>query len=75
MILGETDEAAEDALARRDKQAPFPVRDPLRDALLDADVTRNIAGERRANRSAACCRSASAAGPIASSNRSGAAAS
>ena len=26
MILGETDEAAEEALRRRDKQAPFPVR-------------------------------------------------
>jgi alkanesulfonate monooxygenase SsuD/methylene tetrahydromethanopterin reductase-like flavin-dependent oxidoreductase (luciferase family) len=48
MILGETDDAAEEALARRDKQGAFPVRPSLRDALLDADVTRNIAGERRA---------------------------
>jgi alkanesulfonate monooxygenase SsuD/methylene tetrahydromethanopterin reductase-like flavin-dependent oxidoreductase (luciferase family) len=47
MILGETDEAAEDALNRRDKQAPFPVRAGLRDALLRADTTRNIAGEKR----------------------------
>jgi len=47
MILGETDEAAEAALARRDKQAPFPVRGGLRDALLHADNSRNIAGERR----------------------------
>jgi len=47
MILGETDAAAEDALNRRDKQAPFPISGPLRDALLAADVTRNIAGERR----------------------------
>ena len=47
MILGETDDAAEAALARRDKQAPFPVRAGLRDALLTADTTRNIAGEKR----------------------------
>ncbi|MBV9252240.1 MAG: LLM class flavin-dependent oxidoreductase, partial [Acetobacteraceae bacterium] len=50
MILRETDDAAEDALRRRDKQAPFPVRDGLRDALLEADTTRNIAGvKQRAN--------------------------
>jgi alkanesulfonate monooxygenase SsuD/methylene tetrahydromethanopterin reductase-like flavin-dependent oxidoreductase (luciferase family) len=50
MILGETDEAAEAALARRDKQAPFPVREDLRDALIAADTTRNIAGQKqRAN--------------------------
>jgi len=50
MILGETDEAAEDALNRRDKQAPFPVRAGLRDALIAADTTRNIAGQtQRAN--------------------------
>ena len=47
MILGETDDAAEETLRRRDKQAPFPVRSGLRDALLQADVTRNIAGEKR----------------------------
>src|SRR5712675_718890 len=47
MILAETDDAAEEALRRRDKQAPFPVRAGLRDALLEADTTRNIAGERR----------------------------
>ena len=47
MILGETDEAADEALQRRDKQAPFPVRAGLRDALLQADTTRNIAGEKR----------------------------
>ena len=47
MILGETDEAAEDALRRRDKQAAFPVGAGLRDALLQSDTTRNIAGERR----------------------------
>jgi alkanesulfonate monooxygenase SsuD/methylene tetrahydromethanopterin reductase-like flavin-dependent oxidoreductase (luciferase family) len=46
MILGETDDAAEDALNRRDKQAAFPVRAALRDALLAADA-RNVAGERR----------------------------
>ena len=46
MILGETDAAAEDALARRDRQAAFPVRAGLRDALLAADA-RNVAGERR----------------------------
>jgi alkanesulfonate monooxygenase SsuD/methylene tetrahydromethanopterin reductase-like flavin-dependent oxidoreductase (luciferase family) len=46
MILGETDDAAEVALARRDRQAAFPVRPGLRDALLAADA-RNVAGERR----------------------------
>jgi alkanesulfonate monooxygenase SsuD/methylene tetrahydromethanopterin reductase-like flavin-dependent oxidoreductase (luciferase family) len=46
MILAETDDAAEEALARRDKQAAFPVRAALRDALLAADK-RNVAGERR----------------------------
>src|SRR5262249_21754251 len=48
MILGETDEAAEEALHRRDQQAMFPVRPALRDALLGADTTRNVAGVRRA---------------------------
>ena len=47
MILGETDDAAEAALARRDKQAAFPITGRLRDALLGADTTRNIAGENR----------------------------
>src|SRR5579863_7234264 len=47
MILGETDDAAEDALRSRDKQAPFPVRANLRDALIGADISRNVAGERR----------------------------
>ena len=47
MILAETDDAAEEALRRRDKQAPFPVRAGLRDALLEAETTRNIAGEKR----------------------------
>src|SRR5712672_2203072 len=36
MILAETDDAAEEALRRRDKQAPFPVRAGLRDALLQS---------------------------------------
>jgi len=47
MILGETDDDAEEDLLRRDKQAPFPVRAGLRNALLEADTTRNVAGERR----------------------------
>ena len=47
MILGETDEAAEETLSRRDKQAPFPITGALRDALLEADFTRNIAGAKR----------------------------
>jgi alkanesulfonate monooxygenase SsuD/methylene tetrahydromethanopterin reductase-like flavin-dependent oxidoreductase (luciferase family) len=47
MILAETDDAAEEALRRRDKQAPFPVRAGLREALLQSDTTRNIAGEKR----------------------------
>jgi alkanesulfonate monooxygenase SsuD/methylene tetrahydromethanopterin reductase-like flavin-dependent oxidoreductase (luciferase family) len=47
MILGETDAAADDAFRRRDKQAAFPVRAGLRDALLQADTSRNIAGEKR----------------------------
>jgi alkanesulfonate monooxygenase SsuD/methylene tetrahydromethanopterin reductase-like flavin-dependent oxidoreductase (luciferase family) len=50
MILGETDAAAEDALSRRDKKALFPVRESLRDPLVEADTTRNIAGQKqRAN--------------------------
>jgi len=48
MILGETDDAADAALARRDKQAPFAVRAGLRDALQQADTTRNVAGQRYA---------------------------
>jgi alkanesulfonate monooxygenase SsuD/methylene tetrahydromethanopterin reductase-like flavin-dependent oxidoreductase (luciferase family) len=48
MILAETDEAAEAALARRDRKGAFVVSPALRDALLAADVTRNIAHERRA---------------------------
>src|SRR5260370_16507483 len=47
MILAESDDAAEEALRRRDKQAPFPIRAGLRDALLQSDTTRNIAGEKR----------------------------
>lgn len=47
MILGETDEAADLALERRSKQAPFPLADSVREALFSQDV-RNIAGERRA---------------------------
>lgn len=45
MILGETDEAAEKALANRDTQPLFNVRDALRGPLVDADTTRNIAGQ------------------------------
>jgi len=47
MILGETDEAADMALERRSKQAPFPLAAGLRDALMALDH-RNIAGEKRA---------------------------
>jgi alkanesulfonate monooxygenase SsuD/methylene tetrahydromethanopterin reductase-like flavin-dependent oxidoreductase (luciferase family) len=47
MILAETDDAAAEALRRRDNRAPFPVHSGLRNALLEADTTRNIAGERR----------------------------
>jgi alkanesulfonate monooxygenase SsuD/methylene tetrahydromethanopterin reductase-like flavin-dependent oxidoreductase (luciferase family) len=47
MILGETDEAADAALERRSKQAPFPLASGLREALMAAD-NRNIAGEKRA---------------------------
>jgi alkanesulfonate monooxygenase SsuD/methylene tetrahydromethanopterin reductase-like flavin-dependent oxidoreductase (luciferase family) len=47
MILGPTDDAAEEALAQRDKQAPFPITGGLKEALLQADTTRNIAGEKR----------------------------
>ena len=48
MILGETDQEAEATLQRRDRQGAFPVRPLLRDALLEADIKRNVAGERRA---------------------------
>ena len=47
MILAETDDEADEALANRSEQAPFPISGRLRDALLESDVTRNIAGERR----------------------------
>ena len=47
MILAETDDKADETLANRSKQAPFPISGRLRDALLESDVTRNIAGERR----------------------------
>ena len=47
MILGETDAAAEAILRNRDKQPSFQPRGRLRDALIAADVTRNVAGEKR----------------------------
>ena len=47
MILGETDDAAEDALARRDRQAPFPVRAGIARCAAGGRYTRNVAGERR----------------------------
>jgi alkanesulfonate monooxygenase SsuD/methylene tetrahydromethanopterin reductase-like flavin-dependent oxidoreductase (luciferase family) len=47
MILGETDAAADAALDRRDKAASFPVSAGLAAALVQADISRNIAGERR----------------------------
>jgi alkanesulfonate monooxygenase SsuD/methylene tetrahydromethanopterin reductase-like flavin-dependent oxidoreductase (luciferase family) len=48
MILGETDEAADAALARRNaqSQAPFPIAAGLRNALIEQDK-RNVGGERR----------------------------
>jgi alkanesulfonate monooxygenase SsuD/methylene tetrahydromethanopterin reductase-like flavin-dependent oxidoreductase (luciferase family) len=46
MILGETDDAAEELLNRRDKQAAFPISGGLRDALVQSD-RRNVAGEQR----------------------------
>jgi alkanesulfonate monooxygenase SsuD/methylene tetrahydromethanopterin reductase-like flavin-dependent oxidoreductase (luciferase family) len=46
MILAETDEAAERLLASRDRQAPFPVREDLKEALIEADFTRNVAGQK-----------------------------
>ena len=74
MILAETDDAAEDALARRDRQAAFPVRAgcAMRCWQSDRRATSPASGGRRM--SAACCRSASAAGRTASSSRSAAAA-
>jgi alkanesulfonate monooxygenase SsuD/methylene tetrahydromethanopterin reductase-like flavin-dependent oxidoreductase (luciferase family) len=47
MILGETDDAADATFARRDKQAPFPIGGRLREALIEADTSRNIAGQRQ----------------------------
>ncbi|HZT88170.1 MAG TPA: LLM class flavin-dependent oxidoreductase [Stellaceae bacterium] len=46
MIVGPTDAAADAALERRSKQAPFPLREELRAALMRQD-NRNIAGEAR----------------------------
>jgi alkanesulfonate monooxygenase SsuD/methylene tetrahydromethanopterin reductase-like flavin-dependent oxidoreductase (luciferase family) len=47
ILLGETDAEAEELLAvqRRGRQ-PFPLREPVRDALLELD-SRNVAGEAR----------------------------
>ena len=47
MILGKTDDEADETLRRRDGQAPFPISGRLRETLLIADITRNVAGERR----------------------------
>jgi len=44
MLLAETDEKAEAEMRRRDGQTPFPVRESLKEALIEAD-RRNIAGE------------------------------
>ncbi len=44
MLLAETDEKAEQEMRRRDGQTPFPVRESLKEALIEAD-RRNIAGE------------------------------
>ncbi len=44
MLLAESDEQAEAEMRRREGQTPFPVRESLKGALLDAD-RRNIAGE------------------------------
>jgi len=46
MLLAESDEAAEAEMRRRDGRTPFPVRESLKEALLDAD-RRNIAGEKK----------------------------
>src|SRR5690349_10071419 len=48
MILAETDDAADAALARRsaNSQAPFPIAQGLRNALIEQD-RRNVGGERR----------------------------
>ena len=47
MILGESDAQADAILARRDGQAPFPISGALKDALIAADTSRNIAGVRQ----------------------------
>src|SRR5690242_7131629 len=47
MILAEADDKADETVANRSKQAPFPISGRLRDALLESDVTRNVAGEKR----------------------------
>lgn len=46
MMLAESDEKAEARLKEQSAQAPFPVREGLRDALIAAD-SRNVAGEAR----------------------------
>src|SRR5260370_15559756 len=47
MILAETDDAADAALARRSNaQAPFPMAEGLRKALIEQD-RRNVGGEQR----------------------------
>lgn len=47
ILIGETDAEAEELLAaQRRARQPFPLRDPVRDALLQLD-SRNVAGEAR----------------------------
>jgi alkanesulfonate monooxygenase SsuD/methylene tetrahydromethanopterin reductase-like flavin-dependent oxidoreductase (luciferase family) len=46
MILAPTDEKADAMLAARDARPPFPIGGRLRDALIAADTSRNIAGQR-----------------------------
>ncbi|HEX3951995.1 MAG TPA: LLM class flavin-dependent oxidoreductase [Stellaceae bacterium] len=46
MLVAETDEKAERELQAQQGLSPFPVRDSLRDALIEVDA-RNIAGEKR----------------------------
>ena len=71
MILGETDDAAEEALARRRQRRRRSRSAPgLRDALIEADIRATSPARRARPMSAACCRSASAAARTGSSSRS-----
>jgi hypothetical protein len=68
ILIAETDEKAQQALAQYPREAVFPLKAGVGAALLELDQ-RTVAGERGGGRpmSTGCCRSISAAGRMRSS--------